>query len=562
MTEYGRGQAPEPWHPNDPLYGDQGWTGQHQVPSQYPQEQQPQQYEQYEQYPHQQQYVQQQHPQQQYPQGQQYQQHPQDQQYYGGQQAYDTQAGHVHAADPYGGGVDPYAAQQPVGYPGGAPDLYSTADAYPPPQPPGRRTPIPDPATEWQQDDQDGPDAADAEDEGRTAEDGGGGAEDDGRDGPHDGGRRSGRGKAGKGKKPKKRRNGVACLFVALVLVGGVGGVGYYGYSFLQDKFGEPADFTGEGTDPVDVEIKAGSSLGAMGRALKEAGVVASVDAFTEAAGAHPKGTAIQPGVYPLRKGMSAAAAVELMTDPSKLNVVTVTEGMRNAAVYAAVDKKLKLKPGTTLEVSKRELKNLGLPAWANNNPKIMDPLEGFLYPARYDLTKDMKPEALLKEMVARAKQKYEELGIEGKAKDLGLESPLQVVTVASMVNAEGMNHDDFRKMAEVVYNRLKPDNVVTNHKIEFDSTINYAKGTSNIHVSRKEAKEFNHPYNTYFNDGLTPGPIGNPGDEALNATLDPDEGGWMFFVSVDGKKTSFTKTYDEHLKLVDEFNARQKNGG
>ncbi|MER5931447.1 endolytic transglycosylase MltG [Streptomyces sp. NPDC002054] len=548
MTEYGRGQAPEPWHPNDPLYGDQGWTGQHQVPSQYPQEPQPQ--PQYEQHPHQQ-YVQQQHPQ--HPQYQQ--QHPQ-QQYYGQQQGYEGQTGQFHTVDPYAGGADPYAQQPGGGYPGEAPDLYGTPEAYPPPEAPGRRAPIPEPAAEWQQDDQDDRDDRDAaEDTDLAAEE----------DGPRDGGRRAARGKGqgkAKGKKPKKRRNGVACLFVALVLVGGVGGVGYYGYSFLQDKFGEPADFTGEGTEPVDVEIKAGSSLGAMGRALKEAGVVASVDAFTEAAQADPRGTSIQPGVYPLRKGMSAKSAVELMTDPSKLNVVTVTEGMRNAAVYAAMDKKLKLKPGTTLEVSKRELKNLGLPAWANNNPKIMDPLEGFLYPARYDLTKDMKPEALLKEMVANAKQKYEELGIEGKAKELGLENPLQVVTVASMVNAEGMNHDDFRKMAEVVYNRLKPDNVVTNHKIEFDSTINYAKGTSNIHVTRKEAKEFNHPYNTYFNDGLTPGPIGNPGDDALKATLDPDDGGWMFFVSVDGKKTSFTTTYEEHLKLVDEFNARQKNGG
>ncbi|GAA3111756.1 hypothetical protein GCM10020254_67410 [Streptomyces goshikiensis] len=166
--------------------------------------------------------------------------------------------------------------------------------------------------------------------------------------------------------------------------------------------------------------------------------------------------------------------------------------------------------------------------------------------------------------MVKNASDKYAELGVEGKAKELGLENPLQVVTVASLVNAEGKNHDDFRKMSEVVYNRLKKTNDVTNQKIEFDSTYNYAKGQSEINFNLKEAQAFNNPYNTHFIKGLPAGPIGNPGMDALTATLSPDHGGWMFFVSVDGNKTTFTKTYDEHLKLVAEFQARQKqkNGG
>ncbi|RSS80634.1 endolytic transglycosylase MltG, partial [Streptomyces sp. WAC06614] len=422
--------------------------------------------------------------------------------------------------------------------------------------PPGRRTaPAPEPAEEWQDEVPDLP-----------------GQDQDTDDEPATGGRRAGRkdaragrggkgGSGGKGNKAKgkKRRNGAACLFTSLVLLGGIGGGGYYVYSFLQDKFGAPADFVGAGTEAIDVEIKPGSGLGQMGRTLKEKGVVASAEAFVAAAQAHPKGKNIQPGVYPLRKHMAAKEAVELMTDPSKLNVVTVSEGMRNAAVYEAVDKKLKLQPGTTKETAKRELKNLGLPAWADSgNAKMIDPLEGFLYPARYDLTEGMKPEDLLKKMVAKANESYAAHGVEAKARQLGLTSPLQVVTVASMVQAEGMNHDDFKKMSDVIYNRLKPSNDVTNQKLEFDSTINYLKGTSNINVSRTETRTLDNPYNTYFYKGLTPGPIGNPGDDALNAAMNPDGGGWMFFVSVDGKKTTFTKTFEEHEQLVQEFNRRQ----
>ncbi|MGW5850781.1 endolytic transglycosylase MltG [Streptomyces sp. NPDC055254] len=574
MTEYGRGRGPEPWHPEDPLYGDQGWTGhqtqQGQVPygdgsgADYPQEPQYQQ-----QYPEQQyapqqphQHAQQPQYQQQYPQPPQYaeqqhayapqQQYAQPQQPVYDGQGWDTGQGQYVAAaqtDAYGG-VDPYSQQPVSGYPGETPDLYTTAEAYPPPQPPGRRHLEPEPVEDWQD--------ADAAAE-ETDRDPG----DDGDDGPG-GGRRSGRSKGGKGGKPK-RRSGAACLISSLVIVGVLGGGGYYGYTFLQDKFGAAKDFAGTGTgEIVDVEIPKGAGLGQMGRILKEAGVVASAQAFVDVAKALPSDKAIQAGVYPLRKKMSAAAAIEVMSDPSKLNVITVTEGMRNARVYEAIDKKLGKPDGTTKDIALREAKNLGLPAWAGNDQRLIDPLEGFLFPARYDLSKDSTPESLLKEMVKNASDKYAELGVESKAKELGLENPLQVVTVASLVNAEGKNHDDFRKMSEVVYNRLKKTNDVTNRRLEFDSTYNYLKGKSDLNFSLKEARALEHPYNTHNVQGLPPGPIGNPGADALTATLDPDQGGWMFFVSVDGEKTTFTQTYAEHQKLAAEFQERQKqkNGG
>ncbi|MFF4267720.1 endolytic transglycosylase MltG [Streptomyces virginiae] len=591
MTEYGRGRGPEPWHPEDPLYGDQGWTGhqtqQGQVPyagapqqQEYPQEPQYQQQhpqQQYQQYPE---YQQPQYPQQQYPQQGQYPQQAQQpqQQYMQGQypqqqyaeqpqayaqqqpqqqppvydsQGWDTGQGQYTAAaqtDLYAG-VDPYTQQPVAGYPGEAPDLYSTEDAYAPPQPPGRRHLEPEPVEE--------PEAAEEPEESPLAA--GGGRDGDGDD---DGdGRRGGRSKGGK---PKKR-SGTACLVAAVVILGVVGGGGYYGYNYIKARFSSAEDFAGEGSgDIVDVEIPKGSGLMQMGLILKKAGVVASGQAFVDAASKLPPGKAIQAGVYPLRKKMSAASAVEVMSDPSKLNVITVSEGMRNSAVYAAIDKKLGQQEGTTAETAKREVKNLGLPAWANNDPKLIDPLEGFLYPARYDLSKDSTPDSLLKQMVKNATEKYAELGIEGKAKELGLANPLQVVTVASLVNAEGKNHDDFRKMAEVVYNRLKKTNDVTNQKLQFDSTYNYVKNQSEINFNLKEAQAFDNPYNTHFIKGLPTGPINNPGLDALTATLSPDHGGWMFFVSVDGNTTTFTKTYEEHTKLADEFQQRQKqkNGG
>lgn len=168
-----------------------------------------------------------------------------------------------------------------------------------------------------------------------------------------------------------------------------------------------------------------------------------------------------------------------------------------------------------------------------------------------------MKPESVLKEMVTQAADKYAAYDLEAKAKALKLDNPLQVVTVASLVQAEGKTEDDYRKMAEVVYNRLNLANPETYGFLQFDSTFNYVKNESNIEISEKEINSNKDPYNTYTNKGLPPGPIDNPGDTAMKATLDPTDDGWYYFVATDGvNKTEFAKTHAAFLRLKEKFNA------
>ena len=81
-------------------------------------------------------------------------------------------------------------------------------------------------------------------------------------------------------------------------------------------------------------------------------------------------------------------------------------------------------------------------------------------------------------------------------------------------------------------------------------------KGESNINISESEINSYRDPYNTYNEKGLPPGPIGNPGDEALKAALNPTHVGWIYFVATDGvKKTEFAKTYAEFQRLKEKFN-------
>ncbi|MGW7432575.1 endolytic transglycosylase MltG [Streptomyces sp. NPDC054861] len=568
MTEYGRSPGSEPWHPTDPLYGDQGWEGQQQYPQQA-------------QYGHQDLYGQGHgvqgggqaghggHADQGYdPRYQQQAYHPEqpqapqqydDQRYadqtYGGQaqgydtpgypaQQYDTNWETGQAAMPYGATpADPYGGQDP--------DLYGTPEAYPPPQPPGRRQAPPEPVTDWEaeaQEEEKHPFFTGDDDPDDEKEPAGGRSSRGGRDR---------RGKGGKSDKGRKGKNGVACLVVALVLAGGVGGVGYFGYQFWQGQFGAAPDYAGEGSGSVQVEIPAGSGGYDIGNLLKKAGVVKSVDAFVSAQQKNPKGLSIQAGVYTLKKEMSAESAVALLLSPASQANFVIPEGQRNTWVYDQIDKRLDLAAGTTKEIARAKADDLGLPDWAKNHQDVKDPLEGFLFPASYPVAKGNKPEDVLRKMVARASQEYGKLDLETKSRALGLKGPWELVTVASLVQVEGKTHDDFTKMAEVIYNRLSPENTETNQLLQFDSSYNYLMGQSKIKIGRDEINSNPDPYNTYKQKGLTPGPISNPGAEALVAALNPTKDGWMYFVATDGmSKTEFAKTLAEHDKLVEKFNA------
>lgn len=344
---------------------------------------------------------------------------------------------------------------------------------------------------------------------------------------------------------------------VLLVFGGGIGGVGYFGYKFYENRFGSAPDYAGDGTsEVVTVQIPKGALGSQIGQKLKEAGVVKSVDAFVAAQQQNSKGDSIQAGAYLLKKEMSAESAVAMMLDPKSQNNVMVTPGQRNLSVYKAIDEKLDLESGATRKIAKAKYKSLGLPDWANDNSDIKDPLEGFLYPGTYPAAKGMKPETILKGMVTQAAKVYADYDLEAKAKTLKLDNPLQVVTVASLVQAEGKTSDDYRKMAEVVYNRIDYSNPETYGFVQFDSTFNYAKNESNIDISESEINKDKDPYNTYTNKGLPPGPIGNPGLVALKATLNPTDDGWYYFVATDGvSKTEFARNHEEFQKLKEKFN-------
>jgi UPF0755 protein len=297
-------------------------------------------------------------------------------------------------------------------------------------------------------------------------------------------------------------------------------------------------DYSGTGTGSVDVRVDEGDSLRTIAGTLVAADVIASAGPFEDAADTNPAATGIQPGVYTLHQQMSGKAALELLLDPASRQVtkVTVPEGLTATQVLQRLADQAGL-PLDQLQAAAADPASLGLPAYASGL------LEGFLFPATYDVEPGDTPTAVLSEMVAGTVRVLDELGVPEDQR-------LGVVTEASIVQAEAGSVEDMGKVARVLENRL-----ADGMPLQLDTTVNYANGKGGITTSAQDRANPS-PYNTYVHAGLPPGAINNPGEDALRAVLDPTPGDWRFFVVVnpDTGDTRFAVTGDEHKQNVSLF--------
>jgi UPF0755 protein len=350
----------------------------------------------------------------------------------------------------------------------------------------------------------------------------------------------------------RRRRNNLkgclAVLVAAAIVVGGFYFVLDRGVDLLKSQFSSAEDFGGPARGKVTFEVHQGDSLAAMGRNLKKQGVVASVQAFTEAAAAEPASTGIQVGFYRLQKEMPAADALEVLVDPDNIlkNTVTVPEGLRVADILDVLADKTEF-PRAQYEKVLADPQGLGLPSYANGNA------EGYLFPSTYDLGPKETPKSILAGMVARWRQAAEDADLEARAQELGY-TPGELMIVASLVEAEAARDEDRGKVARVIYNRLEGDE--TNGLLQIDASVNYGlQQKLGVALSTEQLQQ-DTPYNTYTRPGLPPTPIEAPGDAAIAAAAHPTEGDWYYYVTTDLRtgETKFASTYDEFLGYKREF--------
>lgn len=346
---------------------------------------------------------------------------------------------------------------------------------------------------------------------------------------------------------PRRRRRGLGPLVVLLVLVL-VGGAALLGGRRLLAVFdGAPADYNGPGSGEVVVQVESGASSADIGAALAAKDVIKSSAAFVAAAREDDRSRRIQPGFYKLRKQMQAKLALDLMLDPSSRvrSRFTIPEGTTLARTLEIIARSIDDLPLADLKAAAANPAALGLPPWAQGR------LEGFLFPATYDVEPGTTAVQVLSDMVERFLVAAAEVDLEGQAAGLKM-TPYQLLTIASLVEAETPKDDQRGKVARVVYNRLaKP------MRLEFDSTIKYAYGLQGIEKKRLLFKdlELDSPYNSYRRDGLPPTPINSPGEDALLAAVEPEPGPWLYFVVIDKQGNSaFSESYEEFLRNREKY--------
>jgi UPF0755 protein len=348
----------------------------------------------------------------------------------------------------------------------------------------------------------------------------------------------------GLGGRPSRRRASRTVAVLALVLAVAAGW-------FLVSLF-QP--FTGDGGARVAVRVPKGASASQIGDLLASKGVVSSSFFFELRAQLAGKRGALRSGTFTLRRDMSYGAALDALTTapkPPPVVRVTIPEG-RTRAETAAIARQAGL-DGDYLAATRRS--------------KLLDPhrygaprrasLEGFLFPATYELRLGSNVDTLVAQQLAALKQNLGSVDLRGaKRKNL---TPFDILTIASMVEREVAVAKERPLVAAVIYNRLHDG-----MPLGIDATLRFALNDWTHPLTQSQLANPT-PYNTRTHQGLPPGPIGNPGLASIKAAARPAHVPYLYYVVKPGTcgEHSFSSTDAQFERDVAAYNAaRAKAGG
>lgn len=358
--------------------------------------------------------------------------------------------------------------------------------------------------------------------------------------------RREARGGGGPGKKRSKRW--IGWLIAVTTVFAMVAGAGLWAWTNHEDKVREILGWevsndypgTGNGVAAI-VVIQAGDIGGDVAQELLAKKVTMTFDATYDYLVANPD-ISFQPGNYTLQEQMSAKSAVAALQDPANkiLNSVTIPEGTAAVDVYALLASALSL-PVEDFTAAAADFTSYGVPADAQS-------IEGFLFPATYDFDPGTTAAQALQRLVTESITRLDSAGV-------APEDRTKTVILASIIQREaGQNVDDMAKIGRVFLNRLDQG-----MHLQSDATVAYGTGnTHTVWTTDAERADASNLWNTYANPGLPIGPIGNPGDDAINGAIHPADGSWLFFVPINLKtgETVFSNTADEHAAAVEQLHA------
>jgi uncharacterized YceG family protein len=334
----------------------------------------------------------------------------------------------------------------------------------------------------------------------------------------------------------------ISALLVALVVV-----------LWLLNSIFQPFAGDGKGTGAIPLTVPAGSSVGQIASLLADKGAVDNSQFFGWRARWSGKADDFKAGQYSFGRGMSYSAAIEMLTKGPNLQKTTITivEGRSRYEIA----EQLKATPISGDYMA------------ASRSSKLLSPLrygasratdlEGFLFPATYELQPGATVNVLVAQQLKAFRDNFAQVNLRyARSKNL---TAYDVLTIASLVEREVQVPKERRLVAAVIYNRLKQGIPLGIDASTRFAVRNWSRPLTNVELRTGS------PYNTRNHRGLPPGPIGNPGLASIEAASRPAKVGYLYYVADPCKPGyhSFSSSDSEFQADVQRYQqARTKAGG
>ena len=335
----------------------------------------------------------------------------------------------------------------------------------------------------------------------------------------------------------------LACVVLVSCLLAGIG------WLLVNDVCSLNKPYT-----KVEITVEEGDSRGDVAKKLHDAGLVNSRLVFNIAGTFLHYNRYVEPGTYELNSDMDFRALITNMHDwetdakeAQGLIKVTIPEGYTvREIIDLLAEKGVATKEELEDACANFDFENYSF--LSSDTLGSIDRMEGFLFPTTYTFDKNKTAVYAVDTMLTMFKNQISQQmlqDIKNSPYDLR-----QIITMASLIERESIGDDTERKnISSVIHNRLEnPNSEKGGRLLQLCSSINYIM----VHDGVKSFDTtIDHPYNTYIHEGLTPGPICNPGLSAIKAAIYPADTDYYFFALGTDKKSHFFTDYNEHLRFV-----------
>ena len=337
-------------------------------------------------------------------------------------------------------------------------------------------------------------------------------------------------------------------FMIALLVIVLVGG--FFTWNYIKGET-QPVD-TAQ-TELVSFEIEQGASVKEVSKALEEEGIIRNSKLFNFYL-KFKNVSGFKSGLYHVSKSMTLDEIIAELSGQGKdkdqnATKVLIREGeqltdiakeVEKSTKYSAEDFMAKVQDEDFLRYLVQKFPKLLTQSY--NGYQVKYVLEGYLFPATYDMNDSKTLQMLITEMVAKTDEVMSKYYDKILASDYTLQ---EIMAMASLIEKEGSKLEDRKKISSVFHNRIKE-----NMKLQTDVSVQYALGEHKEALSLSDL-EVDSPYNLYQNYGVGPGPYNSPSEDAIVAAMEPAETDYLYFLAdIKTKEIYYAKTYEEHLEL------------